>query len=145
MKLMKKTGIYKASNVEFNPETCEATSYNWWHFVRKINGKVVFNHYNYSPSTVKHLYKVRELLGKLNIEIDLVVSTSMSLSKEEDALNDAINELKTQIVEIETMLQNSRRKKALDNERLEQIEMKKDKIQEIKKVITPIKLQRALA
>lgn len=80
MKYYKRAGIYRASNVSFNPETCEAHSYGWWCFVRKVGGKVVFNRYRYSVSTSKHQNKVRTLLAQLGIRIDLEVSTSCSLT-----------------------------------------------------------------
>lgn len=70
MKFYKRLGIYKASNVEFNPDTLSAYSYNWWRFVAKVDGKVVFNNYRYSASTSKHQSKVRALLNELGIKID---------------------------------------------------------------------------
>lgn len=73
MKLMKRANLYKASNVTFNPETFEAFSYVWWKFVAKVEGKVVFNNYRYSPTTGKHQYKVRRLLEQLGIKIDIEI------------------------------------------------------------------------
>lgn len=73
MKHFKRTNLYKASNVTFNPETIEAFSYDWWCFVKKINGKVIFNSYKYSPTTGNHQYKVRSLLKELNIKIDFEI------------------------------------------------------------------------
>lgn len=70
MKYMQKAGIYKGSNVTFNPETVEAYSYDWWGFVKKIGGKVIFNTYRYSVTTAKHQSKVRSLLRELGIKID---------------------------------------------------------------------------
>lgn len=81
MKFMKRTKIYKASNVTFNPETIQAFSYNWWCFVREIQGKIVFNNYSYSPSTTRHQYKVCQLLRELNIHIDLEVDMKESLNE----------------------------------------------------------------
>ncbi len=79
MKYMSKTGIYKASNVIFNPTTIEAISYNWWSFVKKIKGKVVFNDYNYSNTTRRHQYKVKQLMHELGIKIDLIVKVDEGL------------------------------------------------------------------
>lgn len=70
MKLMQRSQTYKASNVEFNPKTLVATSYGWWKFVAVVEGKVIFNAFNYSNTTVKHQYKVRSLLAELGITID---------------------------------------------------------------------------
>jgi hypothetical protein len=79
MKLMKRTGVYQARNVTFNPETCAAFSYVWWQFMARIKGKVVFNNYGYSNSTRKHQSKVRSLLQELGIKIDRVVQVRHGL------------------------------------------------------------------
>lgn len=75
MKLMKRSGLYQASNynVTFNPETLEAYSYKWWRFVAKVDGKILFNEYRYSNSTSKHQSKVRALLEDLGIKIDVTL------------------------------------------------------------------------
>ena len=80
MKHFKRLNVYKASNVEFIPETCRAYSYDWWRFVDKVDGLVIFNNHRYSPSTGGHQRKVRQLLDRLGIEIDLFVDTRSSLS-----------------------------------------------------------------
>lgn len=80
MKHYKKTNTYKASNVSFNPTTLEATSYNWWIFVKRIKGKTVFNSYRYSVSTSKHQSKVRSLMSQLGIKIDRFVEVKDGLN-----------------------------------------------------------------
>lgn len=72
--LKRKPSLYEASNVTFDSEKLEAFSYKWWQFVKVIEGKLVFNHYNYSPTTVRHLYKVKRLMNELGIVIDREVS-----------------------------------------------------------------------
>ncbi len=117
MKFMKRAGIFKASNVTFNPETCQAYSYNWWRFVDIVNGKVIFNNYNYSPSTCKHQSKVRSVLESQGVKIDFFVKAQGGLQR--DSWKDqAVNHLSEQIQELETILSNPRRKKALDEGRL---------------------------
>ena len=71
MKLMKRTQIYKSTNVTFDPAKCEAFSYRWWKFVARIDGVVFFNNHYYSPTTAKHQSKVRQLLRELSINIDI--------------------------------------------------------------------------
>jgi len=81
MKYKPRSNVYSNStntNV-FNPERIQAYSYNWWLYVAKINGKVVFNDYPYSASTRKHQYETRKLLDELNIKIDVVVSIKEGL------------------------------------------------------------------
>lgn len=72
MKYFTRLGIYKASNVKFNPETLIATSYDWWTFVRQVDGKVLFNTYRYSPTTGRHQAKVRKLMNSLGISFEEV-------------------------------------------------------------------------
>jgi hypothetical protein len=80
MKYFTRAGIYKANgNVTFNPTTCEAYSYNWWAFVKKIKGKVIFNAYRYSVTTSKHQSRVRSLMSDLGIKIDRVVQVAGGL------------------------------------------------------------------
>lgn len=79
MKHFVRSNMYKASNVTFDPKTKTAISYGWWHFVRVIRGKVVFNNHKYSISTQGHQSKVRSLLRKLRIKIDLEVAIPSGL------------------------------------------------------------------
>lgn len=72
MKYFTRLGIYKASNVQFNPKTLNATSYDWWTFVRQVDGKVLFNTYRYSPTTGRHQAKVRSLMNSLGISFEEV-------------------------------------------------------------------------
>jgi hypothetical protein len=75
LKYYKKSKIYKNSTdtVNFDPKTYNAYSYNWWRFVAKIDGKIIFNNYNYSPTTLRHQRYVRKLLYELKIKVDHVV------------------------------------------------------------------------
>jgi hypothetical protein len=68
-----------SGNARFYVDDIVATSYGWWKFVNKINGKVVFNEYNYSLTTSKHQREVKELLNTLKIKVDIVVRTKHSL------------------------------------------------------------------
>ncbi len=73
MKYSKRLKVYKANNLVLNPETMTAFSYDWWQFLARINGKVVFNSHRYSVSTAKHQHKVRGVLSELGIKVDLYV------------------------------------------------------------------------
>lgn len=78
----------------FNPVSMEAYSYNWWLFVRQINGKIVFNDYNYSVTTRSHQNAVRAILRDLGIKIDLEVKMRRSLINfDTDALSNMYHEL----------------------------------------------------
>jgi hypothetical protein len=120
MKYFKRANLYKASNVSFSPETCEARSYDWWVFTKMINGKLVFNNHSYSSSTIKHLYKVRSLLSDLGLKIDLVVNARCGLQNDEWKTQ-AVASVASEIESINKALASTRRKKALDVPRLERL------------------------
>lgn len=80
MKYLKRSKTYSGSNVSFDPIGMKAYSYGWWCFVKRINGKIVFNNYNYSNSTCKHQHKVGQLMRELGIKVDLYVSTNYALT-----------------------------------------------------------------
>ena len=66
-------------NNKFDPVAFEATSYQWWSYLTKINGKVVFNAYPYSSTTQNHQRNMLSLLKRLKIKIDVTVSMRQSL------------------------------------------------------------------
>jgi hypothetical protein len=113
----KKLGVFKASNVEFNPSTLEATSYDWWYFVKRIGNRVVFNSYTYSNTTSRHQSRVRSLLDQLGIKIDFEIHAPKGLQSVKSAVDHysyLINELKEEIA-------NPRSRKAKNIERQKRI------------------------
>lgn len=68
MKYFKRAGIYKASNLDFNPETGLGHSYAWYEISKVIKGRQVLNTFNYSATTIKHHNKLWRLLKELGIE-----------------------------------------------------------------------------
>lgn len=129
MKYFERAGIYKASNVSFDPKTCEARSYAWWIFVRKIGNKVVFNNYRYSVTTAKHQSKVRWLLAELGINIDVEIEAPQGLQRSDIAcslsgrtgLSSAIQLYEDRIKTLEAEMKKPRTRKAKNYERFEQI------------------------
>lgn len=117
MKYYKRLNVYKASNVEFDPNICAAWSYGWWKFVAVINGKVVFNDYNYSNTTLRHQYKVRRLLHDLGIEIDLVVEAPGGLQN----LDSALKYEALRIQELEEQIAKPRSHRRKNEERRQEI------------------------
>lgn len=103
MKYFKTSNTYKASNVKFNPETIEAWSYDWWKFVTVINGKVIFNNFRFSSSTIKHQYKVKHLMSELGVKIDLEIACPSGFQNKDyfisinDYYSEKIKELKDAI------------------------------------------------
>lgn len=74
MKLMKRSGIYKATNVTFDPQSKDAFSYAWWRFVGVVDGVLIFNNYRYSVTTAKHQRKVASIMGALGISPKLTLT-----------------------------------------------------------------------
>lgn len=127
MKHFKRANIYKASNVTFNPETCEAISYDWWTFTKLVNGKLVFNNHGYSNSTRKHQYKVRRLLSELGLEVDLTVDVPGGLQRD-TWTEQAVASVQSNIDTLMAQLNNPRRRKSLDAERIQRLnELHKEK------------------
>lgn len=79
MKYSNKRDRFEAANVWFSQSEMIAKSYDWWVFVKAIEGVIYFNDYNYSPSTIKHQIKVRRLLSDLGIGPFITVSFKPSL------------------------------------------------------------------
>jgi hypothetical protein len=118
MKLFKRANMYKASNVSLHAETLEARSYEWWAFTKMIGGVLVFNAHRYSNSTCKHQSKVRTLLRELGHEISLTVDARCGLQDEAWPTH-AVKSLESKIDAVNVQLNNTRRRKSLDSQRLE--------------------------
>lgn len=71
--------VFKSKNNYFDPAAFKAVSYNWWTYVTKIKGKVVFNNYRYSVTANKHQGEMQTLLRQLGVKVDLYVSMRSSL------------------------------------------------------------------
>lgn len=106
--------LFESKNVWFDPDICIAKSYNWWIFVSKINGKVVFNNYRYSSTTARHQRRVRKTLEMLGIKIDLEVTCHCSLEFFSTRGLDTINSL---IDTLEQQIKNPRSNKIKNEER----------------------------
>jgi len=135
MKYYKRLKVYKASNVMFNPQTFEATSHDWWVFVKKINGTVLFNDYSYSNSTCRHQSKVRSLLNELKINYQ---SVTIPNAKDLNSLSkDTVRSIYKNLIELEIVV-NSTKGKRLESyahqSRVYQINGLKKDIQVLAKV-----------
>lgn len=63
----KTLNMFKATNIDFNAETMLGHSYDWYELTKSIKGKIILNSYNYSPTTCKHISKVRSVLSMLGV------------------------------------------------------------------------------
>lgn len=130
MRYFKTLGIYKSSNVMFNPKTLESTSYNWWNVTLKIGNKLVFNNYSYSNSTAKHQSKIRAVLSELGIKIDYYVQAPQGLKN----LDSAINYYKNRITLLTNEMNKPRSHKAKNIERKAAIKNYKNDIKLVEKL-----------
>jgi hypothetical protein len=130
VKFYKTLGIFKASNVSFDPAKFEARSYKWWIFVKVIGDRVIFNSYSYSPSTSKHQSKVRSLLDTLGIKVDVSIEAPRGLQD----LDSALNHYGYQIKELREAIANPKSRKAKNTERLAQIKAIEAKITEVERL-----------
>lgn len=110
--------IFKARNVTFNPDTFRAYSYDWWRFVDKVNGKIVFNFYRYSSVTTKHQWTVLSLLRELKIKIDYHVGVRTGL---QDVSHGAISDKLYQIGSLRAKIAHPKSKKDANDHRKLQI------------------------
>lgn len=113
MQYLKTKNVYKASNVIFDNNKLEAYSYGWWRFVECIDGKLVFNSFAYSNSTIKHQWKVRHLLTSLGIAIDFEIEAPRGLQN----LSSAISYYEGKIATLEQAIAKPRSHKAKNAER----------------------------
>lgn len=70
----------------FNPANETAYSYDWWRFVERIDGLLVFNAYRYSSTTTSHQYAVRWVLRELGIGINLEIEAPGGLQDLDSAI-----------------------------------------------------------
>lgn len=136
MKYMKRDKVYKAANVTFNPKTKEAYSYDWWRFVQPYKGGVIFNSYGYSPTTIKHQYKLRRLLQQLDIPIVLDVKAPGGLQD----LGSAIDLYESQIKNLQALIAKPGTRKAKNEERKQEIAVLLFKLDEVNKLIKESKV-----
>lgn len=67
MKFYKKLNQYKASNLVYDLNSNKAYSYEWYELAKCVDSQMILNTYNYSPTTLRHMYKLRTLFDSLNI------------------------------------------------------------------------------
>jgi outer membrane murein-binding lipoprotein Lpp len=131
LKYFKKLHVFKGDNVQFNPLSFEAHSYKWYSFTKLIGGKLVFNDYSYSPTTSKHLSKVKELLSQLGIKIDTFIQAPKGL----DSLNSAVSYYETRIKALQAEIDAPRSQAGKNSQRQDEIAGYYTKIVEVKELM----------
>lgn len=131
MKWRPKLKVYGGGKNTFDPESFEARSYNWWVYVKKIKGKVVFNDHNYSMTTCGHQCDMRRLLKELGIKIDLVVDMRSSLSSFN---SEALEPLYREMYQLEIEMNRRGSKADTNAKRVKRIEALKDSVKVARKL-----------
>lgn len=138
MKHFTKLNQFKASNVIYDIGTGRAYSYGWWRFVDVVElqgvKQVVFNNHSYSNSTIKHQYKVRDLLRRLGVSIDLTVESRSGLQSS-NWKEEAIDSIRADIHAVMEQLGNKRRHRRLDGERMERLGELKQELSKLAKLL----------
>lgn len=137
MKFLKTKNQYKASNVLLDLNNEIATSYDWWIFLKRINGKLVFNNYRYSPSTEGHQRKILKQLDQLGIKVDMFIESPKGLQD----LNSAISYYEYEISELVNDIATTNRRKITRQNQIELIQNYQAKIKNIKKILPKNKLE----
>lgn len=132
MKFYSRLNKYKASNVELDLNNFEARSYDWWVFVKRINGKVVFNNYAYSNTTRRHQWKVRLLIKRdLGLNIDIEIEAPKGLQ----SIESAIGHYENLIANLQSKIEAKGSKKQKNIERAAEIEQYRNKIEAVKNLM----------
>lgn len=132
MKFYSRLNKYKASNVELDLNKFEARSYDWWVFVKRINGKLVFNTYTYSYTTRRHQWKVRHLIERdLGLNIDIEIEAPKGLQ----SIESAIDYYEGLITNLQSKIDTKGSKKMKNIERIAEIEQHRSKIKLITDLI----------
>lgn len=126
MKFIKTKNTYKASNVELDLNTMTAVSYDWWTFLKVIDGQLVFNSYAYSPSTQRQQSKVLRVLAEKGIKIDFIIESRKSLT-DSSLFNDAKELIQNDIDDLNDAINKKGSQKAKNEERAKRIEFLKEK------------------
>lgn len=124
-------GVYRASNVMFDPARMVATSFNWWYFVKRIGGKVVFNDYSYSGYTTRHQRKVQRVLSELGIKVDVVIQSHKGLQD----LPGALRDYEARVTSLTALMQKPGTRKAKNAERAQEVVELQGKIKAVQELI----------
>ena len=95
MRYSKKLNLYRDHNVTFNPESCRACSYDWWRFVDRKRGLVLFNTFSYGRAFNKHHEEVRDVLAKLGIRVDIEINCPVGLQDIDAVVSYYRNQIET--------------------------------------------------
>lgn len=137
MKLLVSKNQYKASNCELNISDnmmdISAYSYDWWKFVVTDSvGNIVFNNYTYSNTTSGHQGNVNYKLRELGLKPHLTLSrVRHSLECIETAINTEIDKIKSEIAELNKLINKKGTHRSKNEERKNEIAELEFKIKDL--------------
>lgn len=120
--------LYKARNVTLDPMSMRAYSYQWWRFVDRIDGLIIFNWYRYSNSTSGHQAKVSRQLRELGVTSRISIEAPEGLQN----LGSAIAYYTARINSLKIAIARKGSRKATNAERLRRINHYRFKIQQVR-------------
>jgi hypothetical protein len=139
MKYYTKLKVWKASNFSYDPHREIAISYNWWHFVNRINGLLVFNNYAYSTTTRMHQHKMRRLLAQLGSTIDLEIECPSGL-QDTGWIESTTQHYNSKIMSIYAAIEKPKSNKLKNEKRYAEIAALRHKLAELDRLMPPIGL-----
>ena len=130
MKYFKRLNVYKNSTGSNKVDLSNryAISYDWWEYLKIINGILVFNSFYYSPSTSKHQSDCLRLLREHGLEPALRIESPKGLQN----LNSAIEHYECMIRELQQQIDKPRSRQAKNQDRQLKIVFYKHQIERVK-------------
>lgn len=130
MKYSKKRQQFEASNLTYNPLTKKSYSYRWYLLTDRIGQYIVLNNYSYSPTTARHVSKVRGQIEKTFTKIDVNIECPKGLQD----LDSGIQLYNDRITNLIAKVNSKGTKKEKNNERLALIAFFQEKIELIEQL-----------
>lgn len=81
MKKLKSKNVFQNSTKtnSLDLDKMVATSYQWWTYLKIIDGRLTFNTYRYSVTTSKHQRQTLDLLESMNVKVQVYINQRESL------------------------------------------------------------------
>ena len=129
MKYNSKAQIYRASNLSWDYNTGIGLSYDWYIIAKRFGDLYILNNYSYSPTTTRHVYKIRKLFDEKGIAV-----TSFEAPRGLQDLDAAIEHYQRLIRIEQSAIAKPRARKSKVEERKDLIKTYDQKIELIKRL-----------
>lgn len=125
---------YETSQFEFDLNTCEAYSYGWWQFVKRVKNTIYVNDYSYSKQTDMHQAMAENILMCELPELHGLKIKRVSIAEGLNRLDRAISNRNFEIIQLKGLIAKPRSQTKANANRLKQIKQLEKKILELKKM-----------